>query len=75
MGMKAQATASVPKPKLSGNVIAKASRNVKIKASENPESRDKNNTMGSLTNISKGRIQILPASFNEIRGDLSSLGP
>lgn len=73
--MNAQATWSVPNPKLAGYVIANASKKVKIRASENPDKRDRNKTMGSRTNISNGRSQILPASFSDTRGLFSSFGP
>lgn len=48
MGMNAHATCKVPNPKFAGNVIANASKKVKIRASEKPERSDRNNTIGSL---------------------------
>lgn len=51
--------------------------NMKIKASENPERRDKVRTMGSVRNILNGRIQVKRISLKEnlsLKGVISS-GP
>lgn len=51
--------------------------NMKIRASEKPESKDKVNTMGSVRNILNGRIQVIKISLAENRSQngTSSLGP
>ena len=46
-----------------------------MRASEKPERRDRQSTIGSRTNISKGRAQVVRISFAEKRFSLSSLGP
>jgi hypothetical protein len=43
--------------------IGRDSRHVKMSASLNPLIRDRNNTMASVKNIKKGRIQVLSAYF------------
>jgi hypothetical protein len=75
MGMKAYATARVPKPKFCGNVMANALRNVKISASENPDGSDRNKTIGPQTNILNDQSQIFPASLNNTRSFFNSFGP
>ncbi|KXS95696.1 hypothetical protein AC578_838 [Pseudocercospora eumusae] len=51
--------------------------NMKIKASEKPDSSDKTRTMGSVKNILKGRIQVMRTSLAENRSlkGTSSSGP
>ena len=46
-----------------------------MRASENPDRRDKQSTMGSRMNISNGRPQVMRISLAEKRFSLSSLGP
>ena len=46
-----------------------------MRASEKPESRDRQSTIGSRTNISKGRPHVARISLVEKRFSLSSLGP
>ena len=46
-----------------------------MRASEKPERRERQRTMGSRTNISKGRAQVARISLAEKRFSLSSLGP
>ena len=48
------------------NTGVKASRKVKIRASLNPLNKDRQRTIGSVTNISKGRYQMVKTSFMEI---------
>ncbi|KAI6875634.1 hypothetical protein KC323_g15 [Hortaea werneckii] len=50
----------------------KPSWNVKMRASENPDRSDSDKTMGSLTNISKGRIQVIMTSWPLMRGFFTS---
>ncbi len=46
-----------------------------MRASEKPDRRDRQRTMGSRANISKGRPQVARISLMEKRFSLSSFGP
>ena len=46
-----------------------------MRASEKPDKRDRQSTIGSRTNISNGRPQVARISLAEKRFSLSSLGP
>ena len=46
-----------------------------MSASEKPDRRDRQRTIGSRTNISNGRAQVTRISLAEKRFSLSSLGP
>lgn len=46
-----------------------------MRASEKPDRRDRQSTIGSRTNISNGRAQVVRISLVEKRFSFSSLGP
>ena len=57
------------------NTGVKASKKVKMRASLKPLKSDKQRTIGSVTNISKGRYHIVKTSFMEILLPDISFGP
>ena len=46
-----------------------------MRASLNPLSRDRKRTMGSVKNMTKGRVQVVQIFFHVKRCSLSSIGP